>query len=1129
MSSNFAKRIFSKNFLFLILSQLLIIWVSYINIIPKEHFFSSGDVVQIYNLPKIIRDLLYTWYLSGEGYFLLNFSYVIYYAFFFFITLLSKINLSQQSFLYYYIFLFFSFWSFYFSLNFYPLFKKNTKFWHRIALSLIYAFNIQTFNNFYTGLGYTPLLSLYILIPLIFAITCKYFEEEKLNLKLLACLGIIFFLCGIPAGNFAFFVILNILLFIFNLSLFFLIRRMKLIGYIKRFFFYYLVFFLGTFWAVIPQIVHLLVMRTNFNNNYYVFDIGSWILWQATKFPNPFFIVWDIIWYTQNFSPLVLLSIILPLVMVMGILLKKTNRLIISSYLFLLVFDILILNKGKGFLSDQIILLFFNNIFFSALRGADKSLIFLPFFFLISFFLSFKNDKMHGFLTFLLLFTSLLSVFPFFVGGIQTKYRIKADSSHSTLHIMPQEYIDSANQLNLSKLDDKVMAGPYSVINSVGWVNYPKWGVVGVDPTFQLYNKPIVHMNNFGGSFGKWNYGEYWNNQNPEGSKWILPFFGLLNANYFIYHKDVDPKFLEQTIFKIEFYENKGFIKTINKNNYFNLYKINSDYFLPHFYIPQNIIYSNWDIEILPEIVGLPGYQMRSAIFLADNADKSTEDTEKARRTLESRVDEVFVKSELKNAVTEEELGMTVKPEEISLPYVRQKPGSLFYYLVLKKEQFDKWKVRKEPEKLFEKHLFYANKMVSEIMAFGVNEPILANYKKEMTDVLGILKKLKQEGSKDFVKLLAKYEGTLWGQREKIKGIENLTDWDNTFQELDGQTEELKIKRDFSKLVYKIEIPKEGEYEIYVKDINGLTDYSLLDERNFEEGEQELVLPFSGISENLVDENLRIKDYSPNSIYRISFDYEAPKGGSFFVAEGKAGETAKTQLFSTGDEFRHFERFFQSSPDAQEAAVHLSISVSEEKNLRIERIYQPEVVLKNIQYSNFVRNQAPLISNIQYQSPKITFVKINPTKYRVKIEGAKEPYTLVFSESFHRGWKAYKKDIGNQILDIGEQKRYGEVVASYFDGEIKEGMHKNVFLDKNTFETWGKKPLSEDKHLMVNGYANSWYITPEDVGGKQDYELIIEFAPQRLFYKGLFISGITLAGCLIYLLYNSIIVRRNRQ
>jgi len=140
---------------------------------------------------------------------------------------------------------------------------------------------------------------------------------------------------------------------------------------------------------------------------------------------------------------------------------------------------------------------------------------------------------------------------------------------------------------------------------------------------------------------------------------------------------------------------------------------------------------------------------------------------------------------------------------------------------------------------------------------------------------------------------------------------------------------------------FKIEIPKEGEYEIYVKDINGLTDYSLLGERYFEEGEQELILPFSGISENLVDENLRIKDYSPNSIYRISFDYQAPRGGSFFVAEGKTGETAETQLSPTEDEFRHFEMYFKSSPEVQEAAILLSISVSEEKNLKIVGIVMP--------------------------------------------------------------------------------------------------------------------------------------------------------------------------------------------
>jgi len=268
-----------------------------------------------------------------------------------------------------------------------------------------------------------------------------------------------------------------------------------------------------------------------------------------------------------------------------------------------------------------------------------------------------------------------------------------------------------------------------------------------------------------------------------------------------------------------------------------------------------------------------------------------------------------------------------------------------------------------------------------------------------------------------------------------------------------------------------------------------------------------LVLPFSGISGNLVDENLRIKDYSPNSIYRISFEYQAPRGGSFFVAEGKTGETAETQLSPTGDEFRNFERFFKSSSDVQEAAVHLSMSVSEEKNLRIERIYQPELMLRMDAENADGERRARI-------TPKITFVKINPTKYRVKIEGAVDPYTLVFSESFHEGWKAYINK--TQYSELKTQN-YGEIVESYFDGEIKEGTHKNIFLDRTTFETWSEKPLPKERHLLVNGYANSWYIKPEDAGGQENYELIIEFQPQRLFYIGLGISLATLLGCLGYL------------
>ena len=154
------------------------------------------------------------------------------------------------------------------------------------------------------------------------------------------------------------------------------------------------------------------------------------------------------------------------------------------------------------------------------------------------------------------------------------------------------------------------------------------------------------------------------------------------------------------------------------------------------------------------------------------------------------------------------------------------------------------------------------------------------------------------------------------------------------------------------------------------------------------------------------------------------------------------------------------------------------------------------------------------------QVPNITFIKINPTKYRIKVEGAKEPYTIVFSESFHQGWKAYINKAQND---------YGKTVASYFDGQIKEGTHRSIFLDRNTFEAWDKKPIPEDRHLLVNGYANSWYIKPEDAGGKEDYEIIIEFWPQRLFYIGLFISGLTLVGFLVYLIYDYLEKKKKKK
>ncbi|MBU4348439.1 hypothetical protein KJ671_03015 [Patescibacteria group bacterium] len=228
--------------------------------------------------------------------------------------------------------------------------------------------------------------------------------------------------------------------------------------------------------------------------------------------------------------------------------------------------------------------------------------------------------------------------------------------------------------------------------------------------------------------------------------------------------------------------------------------------------------------------------------------------------------------------------------------------------------------------------------------------------------------------------------------------------------------------------------------------------------------------------------------------------------------------------------------------------------------------------------------------------PILEFKKINPIKYKIRVHGAKDDFPLVFSESFHSGWKVYPVKSGNagilqgtelfnragnyKILDGNdEDQASSEELSDYIskgwvtdlgNGNEKKIEHKkwedgkekldyvekyNIdFVSKNfqdtiqndnlpkgsIFETWFKKPLPEENHLTANGYANSWWIDLEEVcqvesykvesgegsfciknpDGSYDFEMVVEFWPQRLFYVGLGISGITLLGCIIYLAHD---------
>jgi len=215
--------------------------------------------------------------------------------------------------------------------------------------------------------------------------------------------------------------------------------------------------------------------------------------------------------------------------------------------------------------------------------------------------------------------------------------------------------------------------------------------------------------------------------------------------------------------------------------------------------------------------------------------------------------------------------------------------------------------------------------------------------------------------------------------------------------------------------------------------------------------------------------------------------------------------------------------------------------------------------------------------------PTLEFKKINPTKYRVRVHGAKGEFPVVFSESFHDGWKAYLEKYpsskpqpqslssyrilnGNEedqassdelreyvskgyVTDLGDGKEKAIQHKKWEDGKEKDGYEEKYNIDfiskdfqgtiqndnlpnGSIFETWFDSPIeNNDNHLTANGYANSWVIDSDKLcaeskdcvknpDGSYDFEMVVEFWPQRLFYIGLFISGITLLGCVGYLGYD---------
>lgn len=459
---------------------------------------------------------------------------------------------------------------------------------------------------------------------MIFGLSYRYFTKKPpRDLRALSILGIMFFLLNISNGNFAFYVSLGILLSIFNILLIIISRKnASLYEAAKKLTLYYIVLSFSTAWSIAPQTIEMYNLLSRFNSGESAFNLKDWILWQALSFSNLFFINVDIMYYVQNISPAVLFSICLFLTLTLTLIVNKHNSLSLI-FMFVLLFDIFLLNKGLGLLNENTIWAIFKNPPLNSLRSYEKTSLYIPFFVIIIIANNLKqNVYKYKYLSCLLLSISFISIYPIFTGEMQTIYSSSYDQKfdylsapYSSLVKIPADYFDLAQNDSQNCLDYKLYYMPYAVINSIGWINYPKWKAVGADPTMQLFNRPVIQMNT-PSAFGSWNYGSYWSNQDANSSLWIMNLASLLNVRYIVFHKDVEDIFIKESKEKISFYNLHKSLILLKKNSYFDLYKLNSNLFIPHFYIPKIVITSKGGLKQLPELLSFNRSYINYAIYL---------------------------------------------------------------------------------------------------------------------------------------------------------------------------------------------------------------------------------------------------------------------------------------------------------------------------------------------------------------------------------------------------------------------------------------------------------------------------------------------------------------------------------
>lgn len=627
-------------------------------------------------------------------------------------------------------------------------------------------------------------------------------------------------------------------------------------------------------------------------------------------------------------------------------------------------------------------------------------------------------------------------------------------------------------------------------------------------------------------------------------SRKVLDFLPLVNSKYIVLRSDIDfkenymadPNIVRQNL---DQWSDEGLLTNRANFGKLQIYEINPDWFWPKIYMTSNFLVGNKPnlfnfVNLLN--LGFPKNQL--AIVSADSLSSDS-----------SKFQDWVIKSDKVYSPFKEGAPIENYSDEdllVRLFHAKRLPGEVGYLLTRLKELFETPRILDFWERTTYESGLLGKRMVEiyRLKERNANEGLINRAKNDYKKSLDQFSSKLISTNTDLPNLLKEilfFQYLLFKRidLERSKQIKEILVNLNILPQF-----ELPSSDTDKYLVYHFDVPVGRNYNLisnkvisakkWFIDGKNITDFvsnnSLVINLSKGDHEAAFLVSDSAIATTIVEEDsisLNSKNQYDKEIglleipaaYKIDFDYRFSQGNEFSLSITQDINKQKNNFFirrivKNNDlhNWQHWQDQFKSSVGAVKASLKIQQSQTTVCTSFL-RIHQTcnlkgvpyEVELKNFSIKRLEENELAFVSSSNL--PKLNsptsweWFRVNPTLYKIRVKKETDKVEmLVFSELFNSDWKLYLESNGGAWRDINLIENWRDKSKQYeFNGAVSQ------FLSP-----FSSSPF-DNNHYLVNSYANGWLL--EKAG---EYNLILEFAPQRILEFGKMISRAVTTFALIY-------------